>query len=266
MAAGSLEQTISTVRTVWRLERLGAKGSRVGFKLRDFEFECINPNHFAFLFIEIFVAEPYRFSAASRKPYIIDGGVNIGLSIAYFKTLFPEARIAGFEPHPEAFEVARRNFERNGFRDVRLHHAALAHHPGSVPLSFIPGEIMASTIGNRLAVRGETPQIVEVPAMQLSGFLTEEVDFLKLDIEGAENEVLREAGEKLRHVRNMFVEFHLTRGDTSNSLPATLQILEQRGFDYLITSTLTSRKRHAVAPLRHSGPVSSMLIFARRID
>jgi FkbM family methyltransferase len=261
-----LRQTLGTLRQVNALSKHSASGRCDGFKFKGLDFECVDPKHFAFLFTEIFVAEPYLFSAQTRRPYIIDGGVNIGLSVAYFKKLFPESRIVGFEPHPQAYGVAKRNIERNRFGDVQLINAALAGVPGTLKLNFIPGEIMASTISNRLTVRGETPQTIEVPAVQISDYLSEEVDFLKLDIEGAENAVLEEAGNKLRNVRNMFVEYHQTRGDKTNSLSATISILERNGFDMLITSTLSNRKTASVAPLKKCGPFSSLLIFAKRVD
>lgn len=125
---------------------------------------------------------------------------------------------------------------------------------------------MASTIGNRLEARGEMPQSIPVRTERLSSYLDSEVDFLKLDIEGAEDAVLAEAGHRLRHVRNMFVEFHQTRGDTTNSLSRCVSTLSSQGFDFLITSTLSTRKSAAVAPLKACGPVSSLSIFARRID
>jgi FkbM family methyltransferase len=172
----------------------------------------------------------------------------------------------GFEPHPEAFQVAQRNFQRNKFRDVTLHECALDEKPGVVQLSYIPGEIMASTTTNRLCVRGQIPLTVSVKTAQLSPFLEEDVDFLKLDIEGAEQRVLKEAGNKLRRIKYMFIEFHQTRGDKSNSLPVSVELLENNGFDYLITSTLSTRTTAAVAPLPECGPVCSFYIFAKRVD
>ena len=250
----------------WSLSRRGSHGHKIGYKFSGLNFECLNPEHFGLLYTEIFIGAPYAFRPTRADPFIIDGGVNIGLSVAFFKTAYPKSRIIGFEPHPKAYEVAKRNFEQNRFTDVQLLNAAITGAGKQVELQFIPEEIMASTIGNRLAVRGAKPQSVMVPAVQLSEFLTAEVDFLKLDIEGAETAVLEEAGAKLRLIRNMFVEFHVTRGDETNDLSRLIKLLQDQRFDYLITSTLGNRRNAAVAPIYSCGPVSSISIHAARIE
>src|SRR6516164_4426665 len=45
-----------------------------------------------------FIQQIYHFESSSTNPLIIDGGSNIGMSILYFKRLYPNARIVGFEP------------------------------------------------------------------------------------------------------------------------------------------------------------------------
>lgn len=58
---------------------------------------------------EVFDDEEYRFSSQKDTPFIIDCGSHIGLSIMYFKKLFPEAEVLGFEPNPEDFVSANNN-------------------------------------------------------------------------------------------------------------------------------------------------------------
>ncbi len=61
---------------------------------------------------EIFVEEVYRFQSDTNTPLIIDCGSNIGLSIIYFKRLFPEAKIIGFEPDNEIFKILENNINQ----------------------------------------------------------------------------------------------------------------------------------------------------------
>src|SRR5262245_35480521 len=58
-------------------------------------WELTVPDCASFLsaFKEIFVERIYAFNAKHRKPYILDLGANIGLSVLFFKTLCPEAEI-----------------------------------------------------------------------------------------------------------------------------------------------------------------------------
>jgi len=259
-------QTASTIKVFWSMIGRAKRGDTSGYRFAGYEFSCINPRDLSFLYSEIFLSEPYRFDSKKPNPLIIDGGVNIGMSVAYFKSIFPDSRIVGFEPHPQAYAVAKDNIERNRFDNVTLVNAALSGASGTIKLHYISNEIMASTVGGRLHARGLTPDSVEIPAVTLSKYLVEDADFLKLDIEGAEYAVLAEVGDRLRLVRNMFVEFHLTRGDGNNKLPEMLRLLEDAGFNYLITSTAFSRKTASVAPLGEVGPVSSLLVLARRVD
>ena len=62
---------------------------------------------------EIFVREIYRFDAATPSPLIIDCGANIGLSILYFKKIFPAAQVIGFEPDPHNFNLLQKNLLQN---------------------------------------------------------------------------------------------------------------------------------------------------------
>ena len=226
----------------------------------------LNPSSAPFFFSEIFVAEPYWFATGKDQPFIIDGGVNIGFSLAYFKNKWPSSRVIGFEPHPDAYSVALKNVTDNRFDGIELYQAALASSEGKLALSFYDESIMASTVTNRLKVRGVETRSIEVNTMVLSKFIDQEVDFLKLDIEGSETEVLEELGEKLRLVRNLFVEFHWTRGDDNNQLAKCVAILEESGFNLLLTSTLSTRISAAVAPLKRCGNVSSLSIFGSRAD
>ena len=52
---------------------------------------------------ELFRHETYKFLATKQAPKIIDCGTNIGMSIIYFKTLYPDASITAFEADPFIF-------------------------------------------------------------------------------------------------------------------------------------------------------------------
>src|SRR6266404_4480374 len=53
----------------------------------------------------------YYVPAALRPKIILDIGSNIGASILYFREKFPDAKIFGFEPHPDTFRVLQKNVE-----------------------------------------------------------------------------------------------------------------------------------------------------------
>ena len=67
---------------------------------------------------EIFADKIYCFKTNANAPRIIDAGANIGLSVLYFKGLYPDANITAFEPDPLMFSLLSANVIRAGFSDV----------------------------------------------------------------------------------------------------------------------------------------------------
>jgi FkbM family methyltransferase len=167
----------------------------------------------------------YAFVSSSPAPVVIDGGANMGLFSLVTKRDHPGARITAFEPDPEIAALLRENLDRNGAGDVTIINAALGARSGEATFA------ADGQAGGALSAAGTTRVRVE----RLSDWLMGEVDFLKLNIEGAELEVLREAADagRLRHVRAMVVEYH-GWPDGEQRLGAILQLLEREGFRYLL--------------------------------
>ena len=87
---------------------------------------------------------------------------------------------------------------------------------------------MGSKIGD--AVSSNT---VSVKAVRLKDFLGRKVDFLKLDIEGAEYKVLKDIAENLGNVHRMFLEYHGTFAQ-NNELLEILELVTEAGFKFYI--------------------------------
>ena len=173
---------------------------------------------------DIFGARIYHFDSARPNPRVLDGGGYIGMSVLYTKQAHPGARITCFEPDPEIHAVLRRNVEVNRLRDVELVQAGLAAETGST--AFLPD----GADGGRLVEEGGTQA---VKTAQLSSYLDEPVDFLKLNIEGMELAVLEEAADLLPQVRELVLEYH-GRPEEPQLLGSILDLLDGCGFRYLI--------------------------------
>lgn len=165
-------------------------------------FELVDSASFLSSYREIFEREIYRFRATTPEPYIIDCGANVGLSVLYFKRLYPRARVVAFEPDDQIFDVLRRNLERHGCSDVELHRRALWHE--ETTLNFWS----EGADGGRLSGKGGAPAVKRVRTARLRDFLDRPVDLLKIDIEGAETEVLSDCADLLGRVEHLFVEYH----------------------------------------------------------
>jgi len=173
-----------------------------------------------------FIHRIYHFESTRDNPLVIDGGGNIGMSILYFKHTYPEARIIGFEPDQNIFEILKENVSRNGLEDVTLIDAGLGAKDGTTTFH------ADNKAGGQFA-DGDGSMTVRVE--RLSTYIHEPVDFLKLNIEGQELPVLREleTAGKLRNVREMVIEYH-GWPDEEQRLGEILQLLDRCGYRYLV--------------------------------
>jgi FkbM family methyltransferase len=196
----------------------------------------------AYIFREMFIEGNYLFRADNEQPTIVDCGSNIGMSILFFKTVYPKSRIIGFEPDPTTFEILKSNIERNSLQDISVYPFALSDNDGAIDFYHNEqdvGSLMMSVRRERIV--GEK---ITVPTRKLSSFITGPVDLLKMDIEGAEEEVLPELASSgaLRFVKQMFIEYHLHIVPGKDNLSETIALLEKSGFGYQIAAGLNKSK------------------------
>ena len=59
-------------------------------------------------------------SNLNKGSYVIDCGANIGMSITYFKRLYPKSKIIGFEPDPKIFETLKKNIRVVDGIEIRI--------------------------------------------------------------------------------------------------------------------------------------------------
>ncbi len=95
-------------------------------RIEDYEVWINDGPNFRVLCKDIFTRRIYHFDCQRGDPLILDCGSNIGISILYFKHVYPAARIVAFEPDPTIVPYLRDNLERNGFTDVKIIEAALS--------------------------------------------------------------------------------------------------------------------------------------------
>lgn len=182
---------------------------------------------FVYQYKDIFEKKIYDFKSKSNSPLIIDCGSNIGLSILFFKQIYPESRILGFEPDPDIFLVLKKNIERNGCNHVELINKAV--WVNEEILEFIPDGSDGGRIPSTDSTEDVEKKSISVPAACLKNYLNENIDFLKIDIEGAETAVLQSCKEKLGNIENIFIEYH-SIANKKQDLHHLLNILSENGF------------------------------------
>jgi FkbM family methyltransferase len=157
---------------------------------------------------EIFVAEVYRQVGPERDPSvstIVDVGANVGMSLIYWASHYPNAKLIAFEPHPVHVASLRQNLENNGIAHrVELHAAAACARAGTVQLT---DEEHCSSVTTQST--GRTRSIEAVDFFAAIGSAT--IDLLKMDIEGGEYELLGDPRFAALRVPRLVLEWHKTR-------------------------------------------------------
>lgn len=177
---------------------------------------------------------PSFFTPRGDSPLIIDCGANIGVSVLEWKYRWPMSRVICFEPDPFAFDLLKTNLDRNDVPGVQCIQAAVADFEGRANLFGDLGR-GADARGNSLQRSWGSRQdseAVEVRCTRLAPYLERErVAFLKLDIEGAEEAVLRDSSSALDSVDAAYVEVHETEEmSNTNSFDRVEKILNDVGF------------------------------------
>ena len=189
------------------------------------DFIVADCHSFYYSYREIFLDEIYKFYCTKKSPTIIDCGSNYGTSLMYFKSLFPNAIITGIEADPKIFRLLCRNV-KNRYVDINLINKAVSFKEGKVKF-FCDG-----ADGGRINQLSNLKDVIEVETILLDDLIDGEVDFLKIDIEGAETDVLC-SSKKLSMVNQMFIEYH-SLVNTNQSLARLLETLSNNNYRYYI--------------------------------
>lgn len=152
--------------------------------------------------------------------YVIDVGANIGaLTLPLFSLVQPGGKVLAIEPQPENYMLLARNTGR--YDNIRAENKALGNRQEMIkvrPLSSLPHTNYG---GFELQDSHESDDL-DVLIIPLDNFYMEDrLDFIKIDVEGMETEVLRGARNLIRkHRPVMYVEND--RSEKSEELLQTL--------------------------------------------
>ncbi len=181
-------------------------------KFCDFEIFYDNQESLEATIQEIFVDEIYAFDTSRKDPFIIDAGSHIGIAVLFFKMKNPHSKIVCFEPDSRSFKLLTQNIQHNRLQNVTLINAALSQQGGVIPFYGEDEQTTADNRGNSIVkqwgMQRESSTQRLVPSLCLSSYVNQTVDFLKMDIEGAEQGVLEELGDRLNFIKALTLETH----------------------------------------------------------
>ncbi len=179
---------------------------------------------------EVFMERIYK-QELPANAFIIDCGAHIGLSVIFLKSICPDARIIAFEPDDKNYLLLTKNVSSHKLNNVETRQEAVWIE--DTDLQFIQEGNMGSRIGLSSA------DSKTVKAIRLKNFLNQKIDFLKLDIEGAEYCVIKDIAENLHQVDNLFIEYH-GMFSQNNELLEILEIVRKAGYQFYIKEAAIS--------------------------
>lgn len=196
--------------------------------------------------------------AAGRRPLIVDAGANIGASAVFFALTFPTAVTVAIEPEERNFDLLCENVKG---LDVRCLRAGLSSSQGKVKVTD-PGE---GHWGFRTEAIEDGSGIPCVTVSDIYGQLCNDSVFpfiVKIDIEGAENDVFSRNTEWLAQTPLVIVEPHdwlLPKAGTSRPF---LQCIAAQPRDFIIVNDNIFSIAHAFGgrPTSEAGRLEPMTI------
>lgn len=174
---------------------------------------------------------------------VFDVGANVGeLSLLFSRFVGPEGRVHCFEPGPDAYERLTTVVKATARDNLVLNRMALSDKSGEVEL-FLYGDwhSWSSLVERPFAEHGiETPAVsrVSVPSATVDEYCRLKnigrIDLLKIDVEGAELQVLRGAEQKLRShsIQRCIFEFGQTTFDVGNHPDQITKFLTDVGYSF----------------------------------
>jgi len=152
-----------------------------------------------------------------ERPIIVEAGAHIGRDTVRMSSLWPQAEMYAFEPVPYLYEQL---LERTkDCPNVTCYNIALSDHIGTETMYVSSGASTAvSSLYEPYEYIKERPNVffekAEVPTIILDTWAHKQgithVDFMWLDMQGAELKVLKAAPKMVSTVRVIFVEASLT--------------------------------------------------------
>jgi FkbM family methyltransferase len=162
---------------------------------------------------------------------VIDIGANIGCFALVAGKAASRGRVLAFEPDPGNFELVIRNVELNRLSNVTGVQCAVSGKPGTLRLFQGAHGPLHTTLTDRVDERASVTEVTAVTLPQIMDrYHIERCDFLKMNCEGAEYEILYNTpADYLRRIDRIALEYHATR-DKEQVSRQLAEFLADNGF------------------------------------
>lgn len=143
-------------------------------------------------------------------PIVVDVGANIGIVTQYLRD--HAKKVYSIEPATEHFEALSKNKEFNGWDNVEIFNYAISDKDGEARLKFYEPNHTSHSLVYHINIDEKFSEMVKT--RKLTTFFEEagitHVDFMKFDVEGAEDLILpsEDFKEASKIIDNILIEFH----------------------------------------------------------
>ena len=165
---------------------------------------------------------------------VVDIGAGLGdLAICIAKRN-PQSTVYAYEPLPESFALLEANMGLSEVENIKPFPLAVGSQHGSIDLHIVSSEAVQQST----AFDADRARAIRVPSTTLDRIIAAlpgaRCDYLKMDCEGAEYEILFSAGdETLQRIKHICLEYH--DGVTEFSHQDLVQFLTAKGFTVKLT-------------------------------
>jgi FkbM family methyltransferase len=169
-------------------------------------------NYYEFCILD-YIAERYL----EPKMNILDIGTNIGNHLMYFAIQMEANKVIGFEPVASTYKILKKNVELNELENVEINNFALGKEKSTAKIDCFS----ADNIGKTSLSYSEEGDISVQMLDELE--IKEKVDFIKIDVEGFEEDVLLGGLELIQKYKPIiWVEIFESSFEKVNSLLESL--------------------------------------------
>ncbi len=163
----------------------------------------------------------------------LDIGANIGLvTLLLARCVGTSGCVHAFEPNPAVASMLQDSIDDNQLAQVTLHRCGLGGESGRFSLS-----VPKDNAGAASFVRAMSGSVtVEVPVRTLDSIVTghhlERIDFIKMDVEGAEANVLRGGLDMLASIRPRSILFEINEPGVDHEDSEVIELLREVGYRF----------------------------------
>ena len=195
--------------------------------LKDYKYNNPQDKNSGLSLYEIFVTKIYdKFFKVNEGDVVVDIGGNLGL-FSYYALCKGAKQVYCFEPSPQCCDCMNENFN---FPNLIIEEAAVGINNGEITFN-IDTE---SSINSSAFYTSENSQTINCKSINLNNYIKtnniEKIDYLKIDCEGAEYEIIESLDEQYlsNNINKICLEYHLNKNGEVNII---LDKLKKCGFN-----------------------------------